>query len=233
VVTPTPVLLENAQRVFRQSSVGQRHALPSSEKFDSHHHLIDVEFYLRRLPHWQPPGADFFVTWRLHGSLPRFRRHPSESAGAAFAALDQQLDRATSGPLWLKDAQVAECVSQTLLSGMHRWGLYELSAWVVMPNHVHVLLRPLVPLRKVLMNVKSGSARAANAVIGHTGKHFWQDESYDHWVRNDRERNSIIRYIHHNPVSAGLAAAPEDWPWSSAGWQRTALPHIHTNLQVG
>jgi REP element-mobilizing transposase RayT len=103
---------------------------------------------------------------------------------------------------------------------------YELFAWVVMANHVHVLLRPLIPLRKALMNIKSGSARAANAALGRTGKPFWQDESYDHWVRSNKERNSIIRYIHFNPVTAGLVAEPEEWPWSSAGWQRTALPHV-------
>jgi putative transposase len=76
------------------------------------------------------------------------------------------------------------------------------------------------------MNIKSGSARAANAVLGRTGKPFWQDESYDHWVRNDRERNSIIRYIHFNPVAASLVTEPDEWPWSSAGRQRTALPPI-------
>jgi REP element-mobilizing transposase RayT len=186
-----------------------------------------VTFYVRRLPHWQPPDADFFVTWRLYDSLPKVSGPllPAATAGAAFVALDRQLDRAASGPLWLKNAQVAECVSQVLLSGMSQWRFYELLAWVVMANHVHVLLRPLIPLRKALMNVKSGSARGANIVLGRTGKPFWQDESYDHWVRNDRERNSIIRYIHFNPVAADLVTEPEDWPWSSAGRQRTALPH--------
>ena len=47
--------------------------------------------------------------------------------------------------------------------------------------------------------------------------HFWQDESYDHWVRNDREQASIIHYIHYNLVAAGLVTQPEQWPWSSAG----------------
>jgi len=120
---------------------------------------------------------------------------------------------------------VAECVSRILLSGMSEWRFYELLAWVVMANHVHILLRPWVPLRIALMNIKSGSARAANIVLGRTGERFWQRESYDHWVRSDRERNSIIRYIHNNPVAAGLVAEPEEWPWSSAGWQRMAPPH--------
>ena len=99
-----------------------------------------------------------------------------------------------------------------------------------MANHVHVLLRPLVPLRKALMNIKSGSACAANAVLRRTGKPFCQDESYDHWARSDRERGSIIRHIHYNPVTAGLVLEPEEWPWSSAGWQRTALPHTYPEM---
>lgn len=200
---------------------------PFEEIFFVHGPPVSVTFYTRRLPHWHPPDADFFVTWRLYGSLPKASREtePSQPAGEAFLAQDRELDRAASGPLWLKNAQVAECVSGILVAGMSRWRFYELYAWVVMANHVHALLRPLIPLHKALMNIKSGSARAANAVLGRTGLPFWQDESYDHWVRNDRERSSIVRYIHNNPVNAGLVAEPEDWPWSSAAWQRTALPH--------
>ena len=188
-----------------------------------------MTFYTRRLPHWQPPGVEFFVTWPLYGSVPRFRTQllaPSTPAGRAFLCLDKQRDSAASGPLWLKNPPVADFVSRILLNGESQWRLDELPAWVVMANHVHVLLRPRVPLRKALMNVKSASARAANAALGRTGEPFWQDESYDHWVPTDQERASIIRYIAYNPVTAGLVTAPEDWPWSSAGWQRTALPHI-------
>ena len=143
-------------------------------------HQFFVTFYVRRLPHWQPPDADFFVTWRLYGSLPRSaaRLVPvSAPHGRAFVTLDRQLDTADSGPLWMKNQEVAAGV---------------------MANHVHVLLRPRVSLRKALMNVKSASARAANAILGRTGQPFWQDESYDHWVRGDRERASITSYIEHN-----------------------------------
>jgi putative transposase len=175
--------------------------------------LIGVSFYTRRLPHWHPANADFFVTWRLYGSLPASKGvSGSLSGGAAFVAFDRQLDRAASGPIWLKNAQVAGCVSEVLIAGMSRWRFYELLAWVVMANHVHVLLRPQIELSKALMNVKSGSARAANVVLGRTGEVFWQDESFDHWVRNDRERRSIIRHIEGNPVNAGLVDEAEKWP---------------------
>ena len=169
--------------------------------------------YRRRPPHIHPDGADFFVTWRLFGTLPSGRR------GEAFAESDHRLDLATDGPLFMKDPEVAASVSRVLLAGDSDWHWYELLAWVVMANHVHVLLRPRTDLTKLVMNVKSASARRCNALLGRVGQPFWQEEAYDHWVRNDRERNSIIDYIEFNPVKAGLVAEPADWPWSSAGWK--------------
>jgi REP element-mobilizing transposase RayT len=170
-------------------------------------HYLIVAFYVRRLPHWQPQDTEFFVTWRLHGSLPR------------------QVHHCEAGPLWLKNPRVAECVSEILLTGETKWRFYDLPAWVVMANHVHVPLRPLIPHSKALMNIKSASARAANSILQRKGEPFWQGESYDHWVRSDEERTSIIRYIHFNPVTAGLVSEPEEWPWSSAGRPRMAPRH--------
>jgi REP-associated tyrosine transposase len=53
-------------------------------------------------------------------------------------------------------------------------------------------------------------------MLGRSGQRFWQDESFDHWVRDGHERNRIIRYIEWNPVKGALVVAPENWPWSSA-----------------
>jgi putative transposase len=93
---------------------------------------------------------------------------------------------------------------------------YELSAWVVMPNHVHLLILPEVALPQITRWIKGRTAREANLVLRRVGQPFWQHESYDHWVRNEKEFQRIAAYVEENPVSAGLAATPEDWPWSSA-----------------
>ena len=93
---------------------------------------------------------------------------------------------------------------------------YDLRAWVIMPNHVHVLLEPKVPLSIITRWLKGSTARQANEILGRTGNTFWQNESFDHWVRNDEELNRIVRYIEYNPVTAGLVKTPEDWAWSSA-----------------
>jgi REP element-mobilizing transposase RayT len=185
-------------------------------------------FYRRRLPHWQPDIAEetfLFVAWRLAGSIPRMRAPqrlagesacPTLSAGRAFLAWDREVDKAAYGPVWLRDAQVARVVADALLYGDTGRHYYQLRAWVVMPNHVHVLLRPEVSLPVITRWLKGSTARQANLPLGRTGKVFWQDESFDHRVRDEMELEHIARYVEHNPVSAGLASNARDWPWSSA-----------------
>jgi putative transposase len=68
-----------------------------------------------------------------------------------------------------------------------------------------------------LKSLKGTTARYANRLLGRTGEPFWQKESYDHWVRNQTEFDKIRAYIESNPVHAGLAQTPQDFPWSSAG----------------
>jgi REP element-mobilizing transposase RayT len=176
-------------------------------------------FYRRHLPHWLPEGASLFVTWRLHGSLPAHLRTPRREetdAGRAFLAFDRHLDRAATGPLWLKNPIIAGGVVEALHFGDQHLNLYRLLAYTIMANHVHILIRPLVSLPRITKTVKGYTARQANKLLGQTGRPFWQEESYDHWVRNDLEAQRIIRYIERNPVSAGLVEKAEDWPWSSA-----------------
>ena len=88
-----------------------------------------------------------------------------------------------------------------------------------MSNHVHVLLRAHKPVREVTRAVKKTSAKQANLMLGRSGTPFWQDESYDHWVRDGEEFNRIVRYIEWNPVRAGLVESVDQWQWSSAAGQ--------------
>ena len=85
-----------------------------------------------------------------------------------------------------------------------------------MPNHVHLLITPHAAVPGLLRSLKSTSAKKANLVLRLSGHSFWQDESYDHLVRNDDEFGRIRRYIENNPVIACLAAEPEQYRWSSA-----------------
>jgi REP element-mobilizing transposase RayT len=141
--------------------------------------------------------------------------------GHAFVAQDRALDRAT-GPRWLSDPRVANLVAETIVKGDSEKALYELIAWTIMPNHVHILLLPKVPLPQITQWIKGRTARAAKLLLGRTGKTFWQQESYDHWARTAGELDRIAAYIGDNPVSAGLAAKPENWRWSSASSSKWA-----------
>jgi putative DNA methylase len=180
-----------------------------------------MDHHKRNLPHYYPSEAILFVTWRLFDSLPLSRMavaNTSRDAGKAFLENDRLLDHSTDGPLWLRHPAVASVVAATLQRGHIEYGLYKLHAWVIMPNHVHTVMQPHPSrsLPRIMRWVKGSSARAANLVLGRTGKPFWQYESYDHCVRSDDELNRIIHYVERNPVVAGLAEAIDDWPWSSA-----------------
>jgi putative transposase len=120
------------------------------------------------------------------------------------------------GPLWLKDERVAKLVVDALHHGQEQLGLYELMAFALVANHVHLLIEPNCPLSKITRTLKGFTARQGNTILGRTGQPFWQDEWFDHWVRNRDELNRTIRYIERNPVSAGLAQSIEVYPWSSA-----------------
>jgi len=80
-----------------------------------------VSLYSRHLPHWQPTDADFFVTWRLRGSKPKNGFSDAIGSGQRFVAEDRLLDRAATGPLWMKDSRVAECVSGVIIAGHAEW----------------------------------------------------------------------------------------------------------------
>ncbi len=179
-------------------------------------------FYRRRLPHWIPDQAIVFLTWRLAGSLPA----PSPDVGRTenpdptqFLQRDERLDRPACGPVWLQDPRIADVVSNALRYGETVRQLYTLVAWVIMPNHVHVILEPRIALPNILRWLKGRTSRVANRILGRTGTPFWQDESFDHWVRSGEELQELIGYVEGNPVKARLVAAEEQWPWSSA-WQR-------------
>jgi REP element-mobilizing transposase RayT len=130
--------------------------------------------------------------------------------------MDRFLDAARYGPTWLRDRRVAEIVVNALQHHQQVLKHCELHAFVVMANHVHVLTTPLVPPSKLLHSLKGFTARKANRALRRTGERFWQEESYDHWIRDEGEFARVRRYIEGNPVRAGLVSSPEEFPWSSA-----------------
>jgi REP element-mobilizing transposase RayT len=175
-----------------------------------------MDFSQRRLPHVYAIGQPLFVTFRLYGSLPVGREFPKESltSGQAFVAMDRLLDTARFGPIHLKRPEVASLVRGSIQHPARTD--CDLHAWVIMPNHVHLLLTPHGDVSRLLRRLKGYSARQANQLLGRTGQPFWQDESYDHLVRNGEEFRRIESYVLTNPVRAGLAPSVAEFRWSSA-----------------
>ena len=103
-----------------------------------------------------------------------------------------------------------------MLRGAFKLHDYDLHSYAVMANHVHILISPWMRIRAITREQKGLAANSSNRILQRTGERFWQDESFDHWVRSEAQFLRIKNYIEHNPVKAGLVLKPEDWPWSSA-----------------
>jgi len=132
--------------------------------------------------------------------------------------MDRLLDSARIGPLYLGRREIADMVVEAIHCNGSSLGHYRLHAFAVMPNHVHLLISPRIPLPKITRSLKGITAKRANAELGLTGRPFWQEESYDRLVRDQREFERIRRYIEMNPVRAGLVREATDYLWSNAGW---------------
>jgi REP element-mobilizing transposase RayT len=144
--------------------------------------------------------------------------------------MDRLLDQARSGPTFLKQPEIAEVVLASLNRGVEL-DHYQLHAFVIMPDHVHLLLAPQVQVSRLLGSLKASTAKAANALLQRSGRPFGQDESYDHLVRSGDEFGRIQRCIENNPVTACLVDKPEEYAWSSTRRpgrppQAEGLPHL-------
>jgi putative transposase len=193
-----------------------------------------VNFYRRRLPHLHVADQPTFLTWRLHDSLPPNRcfRESTLSSGRVFAALDRLLDEGRTGPLYLRQPAIADIVVEVVHYCATVLRHYTLHAFAVMPNHVHVLLSPHVPLAKLTKSLKGFTAKRANQMLARTGTPFWQEESYDRLIRDRQEFERVRRYIEENPVRAGLAREASEYRWSSAGWARWATGRSPADQEV-
>jgi hypothetical protein len=117
-------------------------------------------------------------------------------------------------------ADIAAEVGETLLWG-EREGEYQPGSWVLMPNHVHLIVLPRCELSRVIASVKARTAKRPNRLLTRTGEAFWTKDYYDHWIRSRFEEQKIAHYIEENPVRAGLCETSGLWPWSRAYQGRT------------
>lgn len=171
------------------------------------------------LPHRDRPELTQFVTFRLADAFPVALRlewealYRNESAPDRRRQLETYLDLGR-GHRFLSRPDIAASVENSL---RHFHGCqYDLHAWVIMPNHVHVLVTPKnASLTRVVGAWKSYTSKAANRILNREGA-FWSADYWDTWMRDTIHLRRTIRYLEGNPVRARLVAAASDWPWSSA-----------------
>ncbi len=170
------------------------------------------------LPHLESVGRTQAVTFRLADSLPK---HAAEEVlretddAERRRKMEHFLDSGI-GDCLLRSPEAAEKIESVLLAkdGDH----YQLLAWVIMPNHVHAMVRstPEHPLASIIQAWKSISARTLG------GGTVWYRDYHDRLVRDADHFDACRSYIHLNPVRAKLVDDPRDWRWSSAWRQMPA-----------
>jgi putative transposase len=171
------------------------------------------------LPHFDAPGVTQFITFHLHDSFPAHRRPEFEAilkeknSSLKRRKIEMWLDRG-HGECWLRRSEIAGSVERALLEENGR--SYQLQAWVVMPNHVHIVADIWdVPLAKLIGGWKGRTSRESNALVKRSGT-FWQADYYDTLIRDEAHLKKAMRYTEQNPVKANLSETARDWPWSSA-----------------
>jgi REP element-mobilizing transposase RayT len=214
----------NQREYIRQVIAGKRQWHTPVEPDESHAGFHG--WYSRGyLPHFDKPGLVQFITYRLADAVPAARRHEwiallrCEEERERLRGLERFLDRGYGG-CCLRKEPIAALVQENLLHFDGR--KYRLFAWVVMPNHVHVLAQETaVPLAILVKSWKSYTAHQINARLGSSGT-VWQREYFDRYIRDREHFHKAIHYIEWNPVKAGLVREPREWRWSSYVWRTHA-----------
>jgi len=172
------------------------------------------------LPHCDYPCLFQSITFRLGDSIPkeahqRLEREllvlPKDHREAERRLRIEALLNAGSGECLLARSECAQIVAEVL---MHQQG-YQLIAWVIMPNHVHALVRVERPLERIIHAWKSISSKRLNCLLERQGAR-WQSDYWDRFIRDENHFKAVKTYIEQNPVAAGLVPVAALWRWSSA-----------------
>lgn len=180
------------------------------------------------LPHRDESRLIQSITFRLADSLPREKLKMLEAELESLSENQRDAQRRKRIEEWL-DAGMGCCILrhpdvagyvQDALLHFHD-SRYFLHAWCIMPNHVHVLVEPLVPVASIVQGWKSFTARWILVRNEHLGlpvpdsRQVWMRDYWDRYIRSAKHYQKVVDYIHNNPVKAGLCATVEAWLWSS------------------
>ena len=178
------------------------------------------------IPHVDPGEMTQFITFRLADSMPQtvLNRWKEDLKNGEITdaglrnRIETYLDQ-NYGERLLSDKRVAKLVKHAIL---HLDGKkYRLIAWVIMPNHVHLLIVTLAgyTVSEIMHSLKSFTSHEANKILNRKGN-FWYKEYFDRYIRDGKHYRATLRYIEENPVKARICEKPEDWEFSSAFFRK-------------
>jgi len=206
-------------------------SIPAGEIYEFFSPYNEIEIYRGNLPHWQQKNVWYFITFRLADSIPEhakekikaeremwLKKHKDKDLSLLskeekieyfrlFTKRIEELLDSGYGECILKDSKVSKIVADALLHFNNE--RYILDEWVIMPNHVHVLVKPIgnYSITDILHSWKSYTANEINKLLGRKGQ-VWMHESYDHIVRNEKAFEAIRKYIRNNPKGKSTTSIP-------------------------
>ena len=207
----------------------------------------DLEIYHGDLPHWRQEGAVYFVTFRLADSLPQAKLRKLISDRANWLKLNKHKKKHEftgedwkiynylfheRSEKWLEAGYGScilkrdDCLSEVVNAFLHFDGIrYDLDSYVIMPNHVHLIVTPIngYTLAQITHSWKSYTANTINRIMNQSGQ-LWRHESYDHIIRNEEALDAIRNYIKLNPVKARINLHPSALYFSEA----SNVPEVST-----
>jgi len=168
-------------------------------------------FHRRNLPHLFYDYGEYFITYCLKSNISVHERKHLSDWRDQFKNIDRILDNRSIGENYLLIPEIAEFCKERI--HFHDNKDYKLICYCVMPNHVHLVFELLNRDKSVsalMHSIKRVSSYKSNIHLNHSGK-FWQDESYDRLIRDEKELYFIIKYVLNNPVKAGLVEKWDEW----------------------
>jgi REP element-mobilizing transposase RayT len=187
--------------------------------------MLTRTFQRRNLPHLYYNEGQYFITYRLANSIPEgllrelykqvYALAPGDDRDRLlFKGYDSLLDKSAYCNNYLLRPEIAEIVRCTLIYPDGKD--YRLICYCIMPNHVHLifeLLQQNKGVSKIMQSIKRVSAKEANKILGREGI-FWQSESFDRLIREEKELYDKVKYVLLNPVDAGLCENWQEWKYT-------------------
>ncbi len=217
--------LESIPAVAEEDGISVQETLSKDAQWTFFNPHNEIDIHQGNYPHWQQKDVWYFITFRLGDSVPAkvveeikierelwLKKHPDFKNLTKedrieyyrlFSERVENLINAGKGSCILANPDIAGIVSDALHFFENQ--RYVLDEWVIMPNHVHILVKPLEghTLPEITHSWKSFTANEINKITGNKGQ-LWMHESYDHIVRNENALHAIRNYIRQNPVKAKL-----------------------------